>query len=377
MREVAYRWIAAVLCAALILACAPPANAASPTVEDISAQSYALVELNTGMVLYAENAHQTLPMASTTKVMTAIIAIERCGLDEPVTVSSNAYGTEGSSIYLEQGETLTLRDMLYGLMLRSGNDAAVAIAEHVGGSVSRFIELMNQKARELGLVNTSFVTPNGLPDENHFTTAYEYALICAYAMKSSVFREIVSTEYYRAESGNYIRTMRNKNRLLWEYEGCCGIKTGYTKAAGKCLTFYAERNGLEVVGVVLNAPDMFDDAKALMDAAFSAYSAKQLLSAGEIVARIPIYGGEKYVLEVTAAQDIIIPVRVDSEGMAYVSAELPPAVEPPVQKGDVLGELTVQLEDGTRLCCDLVAGQSVEKSGYLDYIQRAAANWCA
>ena len=209
--------------------------------EEISAGGVMLMDACTHKVLYAKNAHEKLPMASTTKIMTAILAIETGKLDALVTVPKEAYGVEGSSMYLRLGEKISLRDLVYGLMLVSGNDAAVAIAINVGGSIAGFAALMNEKAKALGAQNTHFVTPNGLHDAEHYTTAYDLALIASYAMQNETFREIVGTTYYRTVTGEITRTVKNKNKILWEYEGGNGVKTGYTMAAGKCLVFSAER----------------------------------------------------------------------------------------------------------------------------------------
>ena len=206
-------------------------------------------------------------MASTTKIMTAILAIEMGDLADVVTVSPRAAGVEGSSIYLERGEKLTLEDLLYGLMLRSGNDAAVAIAEHIGGTVENFANLMNRKAYQIGARNTHFVNPHGLHDDKHYTTAYDLALISAYAMENPVFRVIVSTKQKKIpwEGRNYSRVLQNKNALLWDYEGANGIKTGYTKISRRCLASAALRFGMQLVCVVLDCQPWFEDSMALLD----------------------------------------------------------------------------------------------------------------
>ncbi len=215
-----------------------PSASAVPQDLELDGAAAVLMEQGTNRVLYAQNENEKLAPASTTKVMTCILAIENGDLDKVVTVSKNASGVEGSSIWLSQGEHITLGDLLYGLMLSSGNDAAVAIAEEIGGSVDGFVEMMNNKAKEIGALNTNFANPNGLPDDNHYTTAYDLALICSYAMQNETFRTIVSTEYKEIswEGHEYLRVLKNKNKLLWQYDGCTGIKTGYTKSAGKCLT---------------------------------------------------------------------------------------------------------------------------------------------
>ncbi|NLB62249.1 MAG: D-alanyl-D-alanine carboxypeptidase, partial [Clostridiales bacterium] len=255
---------------------------------DVSAQAIVLLECSTNTVLYSKSAHVKLPMASTTKVMTALVAIRHGNLDTMVEIPDEAIGVEGSSIFLQKGEKLTLRDLLYGLMLRSGNDAAIAIAYHFGGSIDGFAMLMNETAKSVGAMNTNFVNPHGLPAENHYTTAYDLALICSEAIRNETFKTIVSAQYHRTTTGYAPRTMMNKNKLLWDYEGGIGIKTGFTKAAGKCLTFAAERNGMTVVGVVLNCPNMFPDAQELLNYSFYNYEMYVIVRKGTVVLRVDV-----------------------------------------------------------------------------------------
>ena len=337
-----------------------------------------LMDACTHKVLYAKNAHEKLPMASTTKIMTAILAIETGKLDALVTVPKEAYGVEGSSMYLRLGEKISLRDLVYGLMLVSGNDAAVAIAINVGGSIAGFAALMNEKAKELGAHNTHFVTPNGLHDAEHYTTAYDLALIASYAMQNETFREIVGTTYYRTVTGEVTRTVKNKNKILWEYEGGNGVKTGYTMAAGKCLVFSAERNGVELVGVVLNCPDMFPAAKRLLDYGFETYKPEKLVAAGDVIARIRINGGRKNALAVAVKQDIIILVKDgDSTTVRTVVKLAQQQVQAPVNKGDSLGSLEIW-EDGRILAeTELVAAEMIEPAAFTDYLERLFRRWSA
>ncbi|MDD5918325.1 MAG: D-alanyl-D-alanine carboxypeptidase [bacterium] len=345
---------------------------------EISAGGVMLMDACTHKVLYAKNAHEKLPMASTTKIMTAILAIETGKLDALVTVPKEAYGVEGSSMYLRLGEKISLRDLVYGLMLVSGNDAAVAIAINVGGSIAGFAALMNEKAKELGAHNTHFVTPNGLHDAEHYTTAYDLALIASYAMQNETFREIVGTTYYRTVTGEVTRTVKNKNKILWEYEGGNGVKTGYTMAAGKCLVFSAERNGVELVGVVLNCPDMFPAAKRLLDYGFETYKPEKLVAAGDVIARICINGGRKNALAVAVKQDIIILVKDgDSTTVRTVVKLAQQQVQAPVNKGDSLGSLEIW-EDGRILAeTELVAAETIEPAAFTDYLERLFRRWSA
>ncbi|MGN0799427.1 MAG: D-alanyl-D-alanine carboxypeptidase family protein [Christensenellales bacterium] len=345
---------------------------------EISAGGVMLMDARTHKVLYAKNAHEKLPMASTTKIMTAILAIETGKLDALVTVPKEAYGVEGSSMYLRLGEKISLRDLVYGLMLVSGNDAAVAIAINVGGSIAGFAALMNEKAKELGAHNTHFVTPNGLHDAEHYTTAYDLALIASYAMQNETFREIVGTTYYRTVTGEITRTVKNKNKILWEYEGGNGVKTGYTMAAGKCLVFSAERNGVELVGVVLNCPDMFPAAKRLLDYGFETYKPEKLVAAGDVIARIRINGGRKNALAVAAKQDIIILVKDGDRTTVRTVVKLAQQqVQTPVKMGDPLGSLEIW-EDGRILAeTELVAAETIEPAAFTDYLERLFRRWSA
>ena len=225
------------------------------------------MELTTGTVLEEYNADAQLPMASTTKIMTAIIIIEDCDLDEVITVPNEAVGAEGSSIYLKRDEQIDIRDLLYGLMLRSGNDCAAALAIHHSGSLEKFADIMNERAKEMGANSTNFKNPSGLPDSEHYTTAKDLCIITCNAMQNETFRQIVSTKNYTGK----FRSYSNKNKMLYNYEGANGVKTGYTVKAGRCLVSSAERDGMTVVCVVLNCPDMYNRSAKILDDCFSGY----------------------------------------------------------------------------------------------------------
>lgn len=230
--------------------------------------SYIVMRADTKEVFAESNKDLRLPMASTTKTMTALVTVENCNLDEIVSVPDEAVGVEGSSIYLRKGDKYTVRELLYGLMLRSGNDAAVALAIHVAGSVENFAEMMNLRAESMGLTNTHFVNPHGLQDKNHYTSAYDLAFIGSEAMQNETFRQIVSTKFITVGNGENKKYWTNKNKILSLYEGGNGIKTGFTTDSGRCLIASATRNGVTVVSVVLNRYDMFNDCCRLMDKAF-------------------------------------------------------------------------------------------------------------
>ncbi len=235
--------------------------------EDISSQSTVLICADTGDVLYEDNADEKMLIASLTKIMTAILIIENCELDRLVIVKPDWCYIEGSSMYLKAGKMYSVNDLLYGMMLTSGNDAATALACHCSGDVEKFADLMNAKAKELGMSDSSFKNPHGLNDDGHYSTARDMATLTAYCMENEIFREIVSTKSYTVDELTYI----NHNKLLWNYDGCVGVKTGYTMAAGRTLVSCAERNGMRLICVTLGAPDDWNDHMKLYDEAFDKY----------------------------------------------------------------------------------------------------------
>lgn len=240
----------------------------------ISACSAVVIENTTGRIIYEKNAYQKLPMASTTKIMTAICAIENSDPEKLITVNDGAVGIEGSSIYLAKGEKITVRELLYGTMLNSGNDAATALAYEIGGSVEGFAKMMNETASSIGATDTNFVNACGLYEEDHYTTAYDLARISAYALSNPLFAEIAACKNIRISNGDkgYPRILNNHNKLLSMYDGCIGVKTGYTKKCGRCLVSAAVRGDVTLTCVTLNAPDDWNDHIKMLDYGFSMVS---------------------------------------------------------------------------------------------------------
>lgn len=235
-----------------------------------------VMEVDSRRVLYANGADVRLPMASTTKIVTCLTVLELCNnLEETVTIPQEAVGIEGSSVYLRPGDIYTVKDLLYGLMLRSGNDCAVALALHCQGSVARFCAKMNEFAEKAGAFSSRFQNPHGLPCQQHYTTAFDLALISCMAMQNPIFCEIVATKYYSPKN------WANKNKMLYNFDGATGIKTGFTKEAGRCLVSSATRNGMKLVCVVLNSPMMYERSTELLDGAFSTYTMRTLIKKGE------------------------------------------------------------------------------------------------
>ena len=310
---------------------------------DISASSAVLIDTRYGTVIYEKNSSKQMTMASTTKIMTAICAIEYGDLDREYKIDDRAIGVEGSSIYLTKGETLTLRELVYGLMLNSGNDAAVAIAYAVSGSVEDFASLMNEKAAKIGAVNTQFKNPNGLDEEGHYTTAYDLAKITAYAIKNPEFKEIVSTYQTTVKGPEGKRYLTNHNKLLKRMEGCVGVKTGFTKKSGRCLVSACERDGVSLVAVTLNAPDDWNDHMNMMDCGFSRVTDKTVFAEGEYMGSVNVKNGTKKKIDVLCQTSFSIPAV---SGKKYVTLyEVPETWQAPIKKGDVLGHATVYADD--------------------------------
>lgn len=343
----------------------------------VSADSAILIEATTGRVLFEQNAYEKRPMASTTKVMTAVLALEHCDLDDIVEVSDNASGVGGSSIWLEVGEHMPLSDMLFGLMLSSGNDAAIAIAEHVAGSVDAFVQMMNNKATEIGAYNTHFANPNGLPADDHYTTAYDLALICAYAMSNDFFCEIVKTQYKTIpwEGHEWDRVVKNKNKLLWNYDGGNGIKTGYTDAAGKCLCAAAKRDGMQLISVVLNAPDMFNDCTKLLDYGFENYSFRTLVQSGETVGEVNVEHGMEDGFTVCADQDVAYPLTDEEYARVQKKVYVEQTVEAPVLEGQIVGTIDVWLDGKRVYSANLTAPREIGDNSYIYNLRKLLEGW--
>lgn len=274
----------------------PGSAIAAPSPIGTKARASALIDVQSGRLLYSHEGDTPMRIASLTKIMTAIVAIEHGNLSDMVKTSKRAFGREGSSIYLRLGEEMSLSNLLYGLMLRSGNDAATAIAEHVGGSEEGFVYLMNQKAEQIGLAHSQFRNPHGLDEEGHYSTANDLAKLTAYALRNDVFAEIVKTKEKRApnpiDSWDY--RWQNKNKMLSMYEGADGVKTGYTKKAFRCLVSSATRDGQQLAAVTINDGDDWADHRHMLDWGFKHYPLIQLIQKGNEIAGYPYLAGQSF-----------------------------------------------------------------------------------
>ncbi|AIQ13551.1 D-alanyl-D-alanine carboxypeptidase family protein [Paenibacillus durus] len=286
MKRVNFGFFIALVCISLLLLFTPIAAADTETEQQnvsTHAKAAALIDVESGRILYSSHGDEPMLIASLTKIMTAIVAIENGDLSSKVKVGKNAFAKEGSSLFLRQGEEMTLENMLYGLMLRSGNDAATAIAEHVGGSEEGFVHLMNAKAEALGLAHTHFANPHGLDAKGHFSTANDLAELTAYALHNPVFQEIVKTQVKTADNpyDKWDYKWSNKNKMLRLYNGADGVKTGYTKKALRCLVSSATRGRQQLVAVTLNDGNDWNDHASLLDFGFNRFPLKTIIERGE------------------------------------------------------------------------------------------------
>ncbi len=327
----------------------------------ISAKSAIVIENSTGRVLYEKNAHERMPMASTTKIMTAICALENSEPDTLITVNDAAVGIEGSSIYLAKDEKITIRDLLYGMMLNSGNDAATALACEVSGSVEEFAALMNKTARNIGAHSSNFVNACGLYEDEHYTTASDLALITAYGLKNPVFAEIVATREKKISNGDkdYPRLLKNHNRLLRQYDGCIGVKTGYTKKCGRCLVSSAVRDGITLTCVTLNAPDDWNDHTALLDYGFSRCAWVSVANEDDYCTSVKVSGGTQGDVAVNFKEPLgfvsIDGVRDD----VSVSYDFMPKLKAPLSQGQSVGVASLYVSGTMCAKSELICAHAV------------------
>ncbi len=325
----------------------------------ISADSAVLIEAQTGQVVYEHNAYKQRSMASTTKIMTSLLALEAHMPSMQITVTDEMVAVEGTSMGLLAGDTVTLKDLVYGMLLASGNDAANTVAYVLGDSPEDFAKLMNERAAVIGMTQTNFVTASGLDSEEHYSTAYDMALLAREAMRNPEFRSICNARNKKLRYGNppYLRTLTNHNRLLNIYEYAVGIKTGYTKKSGRCLVSAAEKDGVLLIAVTLNAPDDWNDHIKMYDYGFSRISSAEIDS-NEIDVSLPVVGGKSTAVKLKFAE---IPRAVLPESGAAVQREvyLKAFEYAPVSTGDVLGEAVYRVGDKEICRAAIVAAESV------------------
>lgn len=326
----------------------------------VSAKSAVVIDAKTKKVLFEKDAYTKRPMASTTKIMTVLLCLESGDLDVPFEVDSVAIHVEGSSMGLKEGDIVTKRALCYGMLLPSGNDAANAAAVRLAGSYEEFALLMNARAAQIGMTSSFFVTPSGLDGEGHGSTAYDMALLAAEAMKNSDFREICSSKTAKLSYGNppYDRWLKNSNKLLGMYDGCIGVKTGFTDDAGRCLVSAAERDGITLICVTLNAPNDWEDHRKMLDLGFSAEKLTEL-SEAEIPDFLPVAGGEADTVGIRAADKAVAPLTSEDVGKITSRVTVAPFLYAPIKAGDTAGEVIYYLDGAEILRLPITASEDV------------------
>lgn len=322
----------------------------------ISAECAILIDAQTGRVLYEKQAEEKSLIASTTKIMTALVICEQTNVLDRVKIPKEAVGIEGSSMYLKEGEVLTVQELLYGLMLQSGNDAAVALAIYCGGTVEGFTELMNDKAHRLGMTQSHFANPNGLDSPGNYSTARDMGILTAYAMQNPIFAQTVSTKTITIGE----RCLRNHNKLLWQLEGANGVKTGYTKAAGRILISSVTRMGRQLIAVTFNAPDDWQDHKTLIEDGFSRFTVQQLVRQGQTLGQLELAGGQEASVDLIAAEDFSyslaqgerVTISLPEAGFAYA----------PVAEGQEAGFAHILVDGNAVAKVPLVYGATIERA---------------
>ena len=364
-----------IVCFGVIILCLQNILFAANIKEDslkITSTAAILIEQGTNRVLYAKNERQKVKIASTTKILTAIVAIENCSLEETVTVSKKAVLVGGSTVGITEGSQVSLKALMYGMLLKSGNDCAVAIAEHVAGSVEEFARPMNKKAYEIGAKDTNCTNPHGLDTDNNYSTAYDLALIMSYAKTNETLSKILGTESITINFGKTSKYLANTNRLLFTYEYCDGGKTGFTNMANRCLVVSAAKDNFKIVAVVLgaNTTDIrFSEGKELLKYGIDNYKMTDLSDTVNWYIDIPVYKGNIYSYVRKFKIDYMIPLKEGEEEQIYVSQQIVPSLNAPVYRGSYLGKIELYIGREKLYSKPIYLEYDIKKNTVLDYIK--------
>lgn len=354
---------------------------ANDSMPKVRAKGAILIEQESGRILFEKNGYEALPMASTTKIMTCIVALEEGKLTDIVTVSKKASRAPEVKMHLKEGEKQLLGDLLYSLMLQSHNDTAVAVAEHVGGSVEAFCDKMTAKAKAIGAEHTSFKTPNGLDAEGHYASAYDMALIGAYALKNPEFVKIITTTNISIPTttveGSKRHDLQNKNRFIYSYAGANGIKTGFTNKAGHCFVGGACKNDMQLIGVSLAAgwgnqgkTQKYTDVINMMEYGFKNYEKYEILTPTKNYSQIPLTKAIKEETTLGLEDKIVLPLNKEEKQNLVIKKVMPTSIEAPVKKGDTIGEVQVLYKGAILAKHPLKAQEDIKKANVLDYIKK-------
>lgn len=336
----------------------------------ISAKTYVLIEKDTKKILHSKDEHTKMPMASTTKIMTTILALESKDLDTPFKVEEKWVKVEGSSMGLLPGDTVTMLDLCYGMMLASGNDAANVVAYKLAGDIKNFAKLMNDKAKEIGMKNTNFVTPSGLDDKDHYSTAYDMALLARYALNNQLFKEICSTQKKQLSYGNppYDRWLSNHNKLLKTYEGCIGVKTGFTKKSGRCLVSAVQKDNTTLIAVTLNAPNDWQDHTRLYNYGFKNIKVSEYKINEDEISLNVVGANEKNLLAKPKTQVYNTILDENEKNNIKTKIYCDKFLYAPIKKDDVVGKISIIYNDTILSEIDLIATKDIEYKSKLDII---------
>ncbi|NLK44669.1 MAG: D-alanyl-D-alanine carboxypeptidase [Tissierellia bacterium] len=352
----------------------------------VDAKAALLMDVNTGEIIYKLNEHERMAPASITKIMTMLLGVEalnsgRISLDDKVLVSKHASGMGGSQVYLEAGETQTVEDLFRAIAIRSANDASVALAEHIAGSEEIFVQMMNDKAKALGMKNTHFANSSGLPNENHYVSAYDVAIMSKELLKHPIVNEWLTTYMYDLQVGknkNSTQTMVNTNRLVKEYQGTTGVKTGSTNEAGFCISASAKRGDLELIAVVLGSRSSqirFDEAKRMLDYGFANYESITIGRKGDIIATLPVEKGKLYEVDIMLERDSFVLLPKGELGNIEKEVILPDIIKSPMFAGDEVGELIITLDGKEIDKVNLVVKSDIEKANLFNMLNRTIKSY--
>lgn len=353
---------------------------------NITSKSAILMDFNTGKVLYAQNEDEKLPPASVTKIMTLLLTMEaidkgKIKLDDKVNISEHASKMGGTQIYLEPGESQKVEDLIKAVSIRSANDASVALGEFISGSHESFVKLMNERAKTLGMLNTNFMNASGLPQENHYTSAYDIALMSRELLKYPEIQKYLTTWMEDIAVGrkkNDIQTMTNTNRLIKDYSGTTGIKTGSTNEAGYCISASAKKGELQLISVILGGKTSairFEEAIKLLDYGFANYDSKMLGKKGDIKVKIPLDKAKELNVDLVLENDLFALMPKGSNGKVETELVHPEVLYPPIKHGDILGELIIKIDGKEVERVNLISKQNIENASFFTLLKRTAANF--
>ena len=346
--------------------------------QNTSAKAMVVIDAKSERILFNKNENEKLPMASTTKIVTALTVLNNCdNINKEIKIDSRAVGISGTSIYLKKDETMTLKELLYGLMLHSGNDAATALAYYISGDINNFCELMKQTAILCGAYNSNFENPHGLDSTNHYTTALDLAKITAKALENETFREIVSTKNTRIRGSNQgsYRYLKNKNKLLSTLDGCIGVKTGYTSKAGRCLVSATEKDNFRCVCVVLNCGPMFEESQQLLNSCYNEYKYVELLPAYCILRKVQVINGVSSNVDVYTKSNYYYPLKTNEMDLIDYEYVMPNSLNAPIERDEFVGELNIYFNNHLLFSEKIYTINNVKKIGVWNNIKDIVSNW--